>query len=66
MVWPLSIQSRPLPLLPQSPLPQVPNLARAQWLQKRTAELLPVEYFHVVFTVPQEIASVAFYNKEAV
>ena len=46
--------------------PKCQGLARAQWLQKRTAELLPVEYFHVVFTVPQEIASVAFYNKEAV
>ncbi len=31
--------------------PSAPGLARAQWLQKRTAELLPVEYFHVVFTV---------------
>ncbi|HEX3990223.1 MAG TPA: hypothetical protein VHX39_03510, partial [Acetobacteraceae bacterium] len=33
-----------------------------QWLQKRTAELLPAEYFHVAFTVPNEIASVTFYN----
>ena len=45
--------------------PKCQGLARAQWLQKRTGELLPVEYFHVVFTVPKEIASVAFYNKEA-
>jgi hypothetical protein len=32
----------------------------------RRAELLPAEYFHVVFTLPEQIASLAFYNKEAV
>src|SRR6201993_1030705 len=30
--------------------------ARAQWRAEREAELLPVEYFHVVFTLPQQIA----------
>jgi hypothetical protein len=39
---------------------------RAQWLQDRQAELLPVEYFHVVFTVPQEIAAIAYQNKTVV
>jgi hypothetical protein len=28
--------------------------------------LLPVPYFHVVFTVPEQIAAIAFYNKEVV
>ena len=42
------------------------GLARAHWLGQRQAELLPVEYFHVVFTVPEPIASIAFYNKTAV
>ena len=28
---------------------------RAQWLEQRRAELLPVEYFHVVFTVPEPL-----------
>jgi hypothetical protein len=41
-------------------------LARAQWLQDRQAELLPIPYFHVVFTIPPEIAAIAFQNKRAV
>ena len=46
--------------------PKCQSLARAQWLEDRQAELLPVEYFHVVFTVPQEIAAIAYQNKEVV
>jgi len=42
--------------------PKCQGLARARWLQQRTAELLPVEYFHVVFTVPEPLAEIAFYN----
>jgi Zn finger protein HypA/HybF involved in hydrogenase expression len=41
------------------------SAARA-WLEARQADLLPVEYFHVVFTVPQPIAAVAFQNKAVV
>src|SRR5947209_9188411 len=37
-------------------------MARALWLAERAAELLPVEYFHVVFTLPQQIASLAQQN----
>jgi Putative transposase/Transposase zinc-binding domain len=44
--------------------PKCQSLARAQWLASRQAELLPVAYFHVVFTLPQEIAELAFYNQE--
>jgi hypothetical protein len=36
----------------------------AKWLEERSAELLPVPYFHVVFTVPEEIAALALGNKE--
>jgi hypothetical protein len=43
----------------------VPGLARAQCLAERQAELLPVPYFHVVFTVPAQIAEIAFQNKAA-
>jgi hypothetical protein len=43
--------------------PKCQGLARAQWLEDRQAELLPVPYFHVVFTVPQEVAAIAFQNK---
>ena len=46
--------------------PKCQSLARAQWLEDRQAELLPVEYFHVVFTVPQEIAAIAYQNKAVV
>jgi Putative transposase/Transposase zinc-binding domain len=37
----------------------------AKWLRDRSAELLPVPYFHVVFTVPSEIAALTLGNKEA-
>jgi Putative transposase/Transposase zinc-binding domain len=46
--------------------PKCQGLARAQWLADRQAELLPVEYFHVVFTLPAEVAEIAFQNKAAV
>ena len=36
----------------------------AAWLQARASELLPVPYFHVVFTVPQPIAALALGNKK--
>jgi hypothetical protein len=46
--------------------PKCQSLARAQWLEDRQAELLSgVEYFHVVFTVPEPIAAIAFQNKRA-
>ncbi len=32
--------------------PKCQGLAREKWLEKRQAELLPIEYFHVVFTLP--------------
>jgi hypothetical protein len=46
--------------------PKCQGLARAQWVERRKAELLPTEYFHVVFTLPEPIAAIAFYNKETV
>jgi len=46
--------------------PKCQSLARAQWLSDRQVELLPVAYFHVVFTVPQEVAAIAYQNKEVV
>ena len=39
--------------------------ARARWLEARCGELLPVEYFHVVFTVPAELAKIGLQNKRA-
>ena len=46
--------------------PKCQALTRAQWLDDRRSELLPVEYFHVVFTLPQEIAAIAYQNKARV
>jgi hypothetical protein len=46
--------------------PKCQGQERAQWLEGRKAELLPVQYFHVVFTIPEELARIAFYNKEVV
>jgi hypothetical protein len=44
--------------------PKCQSLARAQWLERRRAELLPeVEYFHVVFTLPEPVAALAYQNK---
>jgi hypothetical protein len=46
--------------------PKCQGAERLHWLQNRQDELLPVEYFHVVFTLPEPIAQIAFYNKEVV
>jgi hypothetical protein len=46
--------------------PKCQGAAARQWLAAREADLLPVSYFHVVFTVPAEIADIAFQNKTAV
>src|SRR5208282_83903 len=40
--------------------------ARAKWVADRQAELLPVPYFHLVFTLPAPIAEIAFQNKTIV
>ncbi len=46
--------------------PKCQGLARAEWLEDRQADLLPVPYFHVVFTLPAAIAEIAFHNKAVV
>src|SRR5215472_6859025 len=46
--------------------PKCSARARARWLEQRAAELLPVEYFHVVFTVPQLVAPLALQNQRLV
>ena len=46
--------------------PKCQCLARAQWIEDRQSELLDVPYYHVVFTVPEEIAAIAYQNKEVV
>src|SRR5208337_4702740 len=39
--------------------PKCQSLARAEWVEKRTAEVLSTHYFHVVFSVPEQIAAIA-------
>src|SRR5438309_1494325 len=46
--------------------PKCQSLARAQWIEDRQSELLDCPYYHVVFTVPGEIARIAYQNKKAV
>jgi hypothetical protein len=56
-----------------APTPSSPTIAAAtgtaqkkQWLAEREAELLPVRYFHVVFTLPSPIADLAYHNKAVI
>ena len=46
--------------------PKCQGAAARQWLAEREAELLPVAYYHVVFTLPAAVAEIAFHNKAAV
>jgi hypothetical protein len=46
--------------------PKCQGAAARTWLAAREADLLPVGYFHVVFTVPAEIADIAWQNKAVV
>ena len=46
--------------------PTCQSLARAAWIEARTADLLDTQYFHVVFTVPAEIGAIAYQNKAVV
>src|SRR3982074_2718851 len=42
--------------------PKCQGAAAGEWLTAREAELLPVPYFHVVFTLPAKIAAIAYQN----
>jgi len=46
--------------------PKCQSADQAAWLDQRAAELLPVEYFHVVFTLPQSLAPLALQNQQVV
>ena len=46
--------------------PKCQGPAAREWMAARAEDLLPVEYFHVVFTLPAEIAQIAYWNKKAV
>lgn len=46
--------------------PKCQGPAARDWMAARAEDLLPVEYVHVVFSLPAEIAQIAFWNKKAV
>ena len=46
--------------------PKCQGAAAQEWLAEREAELLPVDYFHLVFTLPGPIADIAYQNKAAI
>jgi len=46
--------------------PKCQGAAAKQWLAEREAELLPVPYFHVLFTLPGKIAIIAYQNKAVI
>src|SRR6267142_2370061 len=46
--------------------PKCQAAASRQWLADREAELLPVPYFHVVYTLPSELRDIAYQNKRVI
>ncbi|MGH7780209.1 MAG: IS91 family transposase [Blastocatellia bacterium] len=46
--------------------PKCQSLARAEWIEERKSEILNCEYFHVVFTLPDDVAALALQNKALV
>ena len=46
--------------------PKCQARAAQRWLEARQADLLPVEYYHVVFTLPEPISTIAYTNKAAI
>ncbi|MGF7137708.1 hypothetical protein P3T40_009223, partial [Paraburkholderia sp. EB58] len=46
--------------------PKCQASAAHRWLEARQTDLLPVEYFHVVFTLPAPISAIAWYNKRII
>ncbi len=46
--------------------PKCQARAARRWLEARQADLLPVDYYHLVFTLPAPISAIAYYNKAAI
>ncbi len=46
--------------------PKCQASAARRWLEARQADLLPVEYYHLVFTMPPPISAIAYYNKAVI
>jgi hypothetical protein len=61
-----SCRNRPPAFAGAGYCPKCQGAAARDWLAAREADLLPVGYFHVVFTLPAEIAPIAYQNKAVV
>src|SRR5258708_13237038 len=59
-------RGRLLPQVPEPALAKAGGAAARDWFAAREADLLPVGYFHLVFTLPAEIAPIADHNKSVV
>ena len=46
--------------------PKCQGRSARQWLAERQADLLPVEYYHLVFTLPAPVSAIAYYNKAVI
>lgn len=46
--------------------PKCQAAARARWMQARAEEMLPVEYYHVIFTLPEQLSPLALQNKRVI
>jgi hypothetical protein len=46
--------------------PQCQGLNRERWVDKLASELLPVRYFHIVFTIPSQLNTLALFNQECI
>jgi hypothetical protein len=55
-----------LPKVSEPALAKAGGTAAQDWLAAREADLLPVGYFHVIFTLPAEISPIAYQNKAVV
>ena len=46
--------------------PKCQASAALRWLEARQVDLLPVDYYHLVFTLPSQISDIAYYNKAVI
>nr|WP_249809689.1 transposase zinc-binding domain-containing protein [Bradyrhizobium sp. 139] len=46
--------------------PKYRSLARAEWIEARRAALLDSQYFHIVFTVPDQLAAIVFQRRSGI
>jgi hypothetical protein len=63
-VMPAGLSTPPTTPAETAPPQADQSLAKARWLEKQKLELLPVGYFHLVFTVPHELNRLILVNKK--